>query len=139
MAKKKREKPPGQEHWTWGDIDAGRREFHTRVAGVTFEGRQGLIRRHCRAGMGVELRREPWNLRDRNAVGVWIRRRWLLFFRRRSKLGYVQAHLAPEIADHLNRDWPSEARVREVLGGVEGLDYGVELEIVLHAPDQETP
>src|SRR5271154_1894464 len=45
-------------------------EFFTKVVGVTFEGRQDVVA-GMRSGEVLELRRDPSNVHDANAIGVW--------------------------------------------------------------------
>lgn len=63
------------------------------VAGVTHDGRQTVIRKHCSAGDPAELRREPDNAFDRNAIAVYVRGR---------QIGYVPADVAETIAPGLD-------------------------------------
>ncbi|MBV8344639.1 MAG: DEAD/DEAH box helicase [Candidatus Eremiobacteraeota bacterium] len=65
--------------------------FHTKIAGVSFEGRQDVIA-GLRAGAELELRREPRNPHDPNAIAVAYGNLQLGFFNRR-----IAAHLAPLI------------------------------------------
>ncbi len=65
--------------------------FHTKIAGVSFEGRQDVIA-GLRAGASLELRREPGNPHDSNAIAVHYGNLQLGFFNRRLAL-----HLAPLI------------------------------------------
>ncbi len=65
--------------------------FHTKIAGVSFEGRQDLIA-GLRAGAPLELRRQPDNAYDSNAVAVHYGNLQLGFLNKR-----LAAHLAPLI------------------------------------------
>ncbi|HEY6325295.1 MAG TPA: helicase-related protein, partial [Candidatus Cybelea sp.] len=65
--------------------------FHTKIAGVSFEGRQDVIA-GLRAGAALELRREPHNRHDPNAIAVYYGNLQLGFFNRR-----MAAHVAPLI------------------------------------------
>jgi single-stranded-DNA-specific exonuclease len=65
--------------------------FHTKIAGVSFEGRQDVIA-GLRAGAALELRREPENPHDPNAIAVHYGNLQLGFFNRQ-----LAAHLAPVI------------------------------------------
>ncbi|MCH4563339.1 HIRAN domain-containing protein [Halomonas sp. EGI 63088] len=56
--------------------------FSAIVAGTGFEGRAARIRMFAHPGDAVELRREPDNPYDENAVAVYLRvRRWYTLFR----------------------------------------------------------
>ena len=65
--------------------------FHTKIAGVSFEGRQDIIA-GLRADVVLELRREPDNPHDPNAVAVHYGNLRLGFFNKK-----IAAHLAPLI------------------------------------------
>ncbi len=63
--------------------------FHTKIAGVSFEGRQDVIA-GLRVGAPLELRREPHNPHDSNAIAVHYGNLQLGFFNRK-----MAAHIAP--------------------------------------------
>jgi single-stranded-DNA-specific exonuclease len=63
--------------------------FHTKIAGVSFEGRQDVIA-GLRVGAELELHREPGNPHDPNAIAVHYGNLQLGFFNRK-----MAAHLAP--------------------------------------------
>ncbi len=65
--------------------------FHTKIAGVSFEGRQDVIA-GLRAGAPLELLRQPDNPHDPNAIAVHYGTLQLGFFNRR-----LAAHIAPLI------------------------------------------
>lgn len=65
--------------------------FHTKIAGVSFEGRQDVIA-GLRADAALELRRESENPYDANAIAVYYGHLHLGFFNKR-----LAAHLAPLI------------------------------------------
>jgi type I restriction enzyme M protein len=92
----------------------------TRIAGVTFEGRQeGLAR--LKRGDKVWLRREPDNPYDPNAVHV----------ERRSgrSLGYLPTELAEDLADALDDLGDRHpARVTEVRGGTDERPLGITIQ-----------
>ncbi|MBV9232858.1 MAG: DEAD/DEAH box helicase [Candidatus Eremiobacteraeota bacterium] len=68
-------------------VDAPR--FHTKIAGVSFEGRQDTIA-GLRAGAALDLRRQPENPHDANAIAVHYGNLHLGFLNRQ-----LAAHLAP--------------------------------------------
>src|SRR5580692_2833793 len=77
-------------HDTYATIgDAAR--FHTKLAGVSFEGRQDVIA-GLHAGAPLELRRQADNPHDSNAVAVHYGQLQLGFFNKR-----LAAHIAPLI------------------------------------------
>ena len=67
---------------------SGSRVF-TRVAGVTFDGRQSVIAR-LSIGENILLRREPTNPYDPNAISVECQNGW--------QIGYLNRHLAAMLA-----------------------------------------
>ncbi len=67
--------------------DAAR--FHTKLAGVSFEGRQDVIA-GLKAGAPLELRRQADNPYDSNAIAVYYGQLQLGFFNKR-----LAAHIAP--------------------------------------------
>ncbi len=86
--------------------------FHTKIAGVSFEGRQDVIA-GLRRDAALELRREPGNPHDANAIAVHYGRLQLGFFNRR-----LAAHLAPLIDAGVRYT----ARVASLTGGALGAD-----------------
>lgn len=75
-------------HDTYATIgDAAR--FHTKLAGVSFEGRQDVIA-GLHAGAPLELRRQADNPHDSNAIAVHYGQLQLGFFNKR-----LAAHIAP--------------------------------------------
>jgi single-stranded-DNA-specific exonuclease len=85
--------------------DAAR--FHTKIAGVSFEGRQDVIA-GLRADALLELKREPDNPHDRNAIAVHYGSLQLGFFNRR-----LAAHIAPLIDAGVRY----RARIASLTGG----------------------
>ncbi len=81
--------------------------FHTKIAGVSFEGRQDVIA-GLRAGAALELRREPHNPHDPNAIAVCYGNLQLGFFNRR-----MAAHIAPR----MDAGARYRARIASLTGG----------------------
>ncbi len=81
--------------------------FHTKVVGVTFEGRQDLV-----AGLepGVELAlvRDPDNAYDSNAVRVQLGT---------LQIGFIKKPIAARIAPNIDAGERYRAEVRQVTGG----------------------
>ena len=75
---------PELETETAHDYQSGSR-ICTRVAGVTFDGRQSVIAR-LSIGENILLRREPTNPYDPNAISVECQNGW--------QIGYLNRHLA---------------------------------------------
>jgi len=81
--------------------------FNTKIAGVTFEGRQDLVA-GLRAGEALALVREPYNPHDRNAIAV---RYGTL------GIGYLNRDLARKLAPIFDAGERYTAEVRHVTGG----------------------
>lgn len=97
---------------------ADRAEFYTKVAGVSFENRQEVIRT-LSAGDKVELRREPANAHDPKAVAVYCRE---------GQLGYLKGSLARYLAPAMEQGIEYEAYVTQVTG-YEKNNLGVNLRV----------
>lgn len=80
-----------------------RKEMRLALAGTGFEGRDRFINRFARKGSRLQVRREPNNMHDPNAVGVWLECRafWGLFKDWRH-IGYVRASQAKSLAPLLD-------------------------------------
>jgi hypothetical protein len=73
------------------------------VAGTGFEGRQDIIRSHCKEGALVELRREPQNKHDPEAIGVWMQCSHLMgLIKTWRQIGYIKAARADRLATQLD-------------------------------------
>lgn len=81
--------------------------FNTKVVGVTFEGRQDVVA-SLRTGEPVELRRDPGNAFDPNAIGVWYGS---------LQLGFVRKEIAARIAPNVDDGERYTAEVTAVTGG----------------------
>jgi len=115
-AKPRKPRPPAKPE------PSGPRTLRGRIAGVSYKNddgsdRQAIIRRRCRAGMRLELRPEPKNKHDRNAIAAWISWRSLLIFSGSAQLGYLERDDAAAVAKHLKAGGRARARVVEVMGG----------------------
>ena len=99
--------------------------IHSKVAGVTAKNpdgspRQAYIRVFCKPGMPATLIREPGNPHYKNAVGVWIKARALIFFTRSVQIGYLHPDLAEEIAPYMDGGGKVSCQIAEVTGGSRG-------------------
>jgi hypothetical protein len=99
------------------------REIKTKIAGVTYDdpankglNRQETIRRMVKAGQRLELRREPDNPHDGNAVAVWLQRRVVLM-RMSYHLGYLPGDVARDVARAMDGGAEPDVRVLQVTGG----------------------
>jgi single-stranded-DNA-specific exonuclease len=105
--------------------------FHTKVVGVTFDGRQDLV---ATLGCGDALRveREPRNTHDPNAVAV------LTADGRR--LGYLKRLVAAALAPQMDRGAAYTACVENVTGSPddEGRSLGVNILVALQSEPSST-
>ncbi|MBV8298640.1 MAG: DEAD/DEAH box helicase [Candidatus Eremiobacteraeota bacterium] len=81
--------------------------FNTKVVGVSFEGRQDVVAA-LRPGDALELRRDPENPYDANAIGVWFGT---------LQLGFVKREIAAKIAPNADAGERYTAAVTAVTGG----------------------
>lgn len=91
--------------------------FHTKIAGVSFEGRQDVLA-GLREGAGLELRREPKNEYDPNAVAV---------FYGTLQLGYIKRGIAAHIAPVIDGGERYRARIASLTGGGADKNRGVNI------------
>ncbi|MDR7417556.1 MAG: single-stranded-DNA-specific exonuclease RecJ [Armatimonadota bacterium] len=94
------------------DVDHARPEdvpaFHTKVVGVTFEGRQDLVR-SIKAGQRLRLVRDPSNPRDPYAIKVVTPDG--------GQLGFLRAALAARLAPTIDAGARYEATATALTGG----------------------
>jgi single-stranded-DNA-specific exonuclease len=81
--------------------------FNTKVVGVTFEGRQDVVG-GVREGAALELRRDPGNAYDPNAIGVWFGA---------LQLGFLKREIALRVAPNIDGGERYTAEVTAVTGG----------------------
>jgi len=93
--------------------------FYTKVVGVTFEGRQDVVGGMVE-GSPIELRRQPENPFDPNAIGVWTGR---------LQLGYIRRQIAREIARHMDAGERYSASIGSLTGGGTK-NFGLNISIV---------
>jgi single-stranded-DNA-specific exonuclease len=104
--------------------------FYTKVAGVTFEGRQDLIP-EVRAGQPLRLVREPANPHDPHAVAVVTEDG--------RQLGYLSARLAGRLAPSIDAGTRYAVMASQVTGGGErsyGLNIFIQREDPVAPPDR---
>ena len=100
------------------------------VHGVSYENRKDLIRRFCRAGMPVTLRREPRNPRDIRAIGVWIKGSTLLVFDKDLQIGYIPSAKADRLAPIMDAGGVVAGKVVRITGGTQDRPtFGVDIEV----------
>ena len=100
--------------------------FYTKLAGVTFEGRQLVIRNLNRMGMldpgsTLVLKREPSNPYDPFAVAV--------FASNGQQIGYLPKDCARQASMNMANGVLYHASVGAVTGGDAGNAYGVNIQI----------
>jgi len=115
----------------------------SKVAGVSFpnddgSSRQRIIRKYCRAGKSLEVRLEPDNRYSDDAMGLWVRGRWLLIFPARYQIGHIKNEIATQIREDVIRGCPISVRILNVTGGgwFRKQYYGVNIEIRVGAGDE---
>jgi single-stranded-DNA-specific exonuclease len=96
-----------------------RESFPTKVMGVSFEGRQDLVA-GLAPGQELELRRQPDNPHDANAVAVYFGILHLGFLRKQ-----IAKHLAPLIDGGVRY----RARIEHITGGRVGKNFGVNIRV----------
>ena len=79
-------------------------ERTTIVAGTGFEGRGAIIRRHCKDGASILLKREFKNKHDTNAIAVYLQtsRLFGLLGHSFKKIGYIKANTAASLAKKMD-------------------------------------
>ncbi|MHB8804837.1 MAG: single-stranded-DNA-specific exonuclease RecJ [Coriobacteriia bacterium] len=106
--------------------------FHTKLAGVTFEGRQDVIAR-LEPGMPLRLERQPSNEYDSNACA--------LFDPMGDQVGFLNRRLAAELAPVLDAGVEYDVEVADITGGAKGESFGVNVLVErrggLLGPDEE--
>lgn len=93
-------------------------EFHTRVAGVTYDNRQSHIM-ETQVGERIQLVREAHNHFDRNAIKV--------INAMGHQIGYIPKELAAKMARNMDRGLLYSALIKDVQRASVGGPYGVVL------------
>jgi single-stranded-DNA-specific exonuclease len=91
--------------------------FNTKVAGVSFEGRQDTVAA-LRRGEAVELRRDAANAHDPNAIGVWYGA---------LQIGFLKREIAKRVAPNIDGGERYTAEVTQVTGGIGTRSYGINI------------
>lgn len=103
-----------------------------RLKGVTYPNEDGTSRQENIARMHmnepVELMREPNNIYDSNAI--------LVVDRDGNGLGYIPRDRTRQIASLIDSGVKLEVTVHKVLGGDEGMNYGLVIRLSGHGEDQ---
>jgi len=93
-------------------------EFHTKVVGVTFEGRQRYVRQ-TRVGERVSLVRDRYNPHDRNAIKV--------VNALGNEIGFISRELASQMAPRMDAGTTYTATVTAITGLNPGDNMGVNI------------
>ncbi len=101
--------------------------FHTKLAGVTFEGRQDVLSR-LSPGTPLRLDRQPANEHDPNAVA--------LFDPFGDQVGFFNRRLAAALAPVIDAGQSYDVEVTEVTGGDEGRSLGVNVLVSRRGADE---
>jgi hypothetical protein len=108
--------------------------FFTKIAGVTFEGRQRIISR-CSEGEQLVLRRDPINRFDEGAIKV-LRLNG-------EQLGFIPEHVSrcgdpSGLAFQMDRGSEYSCRIKNLTGGGPGQGIGVNIEIIEKLADTQS-
>jgi single-stranded-DNA-specific exonuclease len=97
--------------------------FHTKLAGVTFEGRQDLIP-GLTPGIELDLERQPANVHDPNAIAVRFGR---------LQIGFIRKEIAVRIAPNIDAGERYRAEVKNLTGGG-AKSFGVNIYVTRERP-----
>ena len=110
--------------------------FNSKVAGVTYKNpdgsdRQEIIKKRCKPGMALMLKRELDNPHGDNATGVWIKTK-SLFSSSEYQLGYLNSSVAKEVVEHIESGRTARAKIANITGGTRSKKTrGVNIELTL--------
>lgn len=106
-------------------------EYHTKLAGVTFEGRQVTIAT-LSGDENVRVRREADNKYDPNAVAVdvMVGQEWL-------PIGYIAKDKNSDVSKALDANNPVAIYISSVTGGGESKSYGVNVHLEYNRAESE--
>lgn len=93
--------------------------LHSKIAGISFEGRQALIQ-GLKAGVGLILQRQPDNAFDKNAIKILTKEG--------EHLGFINRQLAAELAPAMDKGNKYGAFITEITGS-QDKNFGVNIEI----------
>ncbi len=96
-------------------------EFYTKVAGVTFEGRQRYIR-HMQVGERLTLERDRYNPYDSNAIKV--------INARGEQIGFISRDVAAQLAPKMDRGVFCYAVCSAITGDNPGDNLGVNIKVI---------
>ncbi len=110
------------------------------VAGTGFEGRDKIIKAHCKEGAGIKLKREPHNKYDPNAIAVYMEAPVLfgLLGQRFKQIGYVKSNSAESLATKMDSGMKLTAVVASFYAPPDREHPRVSIEIVGTLPPEKT-
>ena len=84
------------------------------IAGTGFEGRDEVIKKHCKNGLKVILGREPNNKYDKNAIAVFIAvpRLFGLLGISKKQIGYIKRSRAKPLSKKIDSGVAVSARIK---------------------------
>lgn len=109
--------PSYQNSYAFQPSSSFNHSFHSKIVGVTFNGRQRFIP-GLRTGEELQVKRESWNPYDKNAIAVYDGRG--------NQLGYISKELASDLAPKMDGGVQYRISVASVTGG-NGYSYGVNI------------
>ena len=101
-----------EEYKNIGDAES----FFTKLAGVSFDGRQGIINK-LKKDTALSLKREAENEHDPNAIRILTKNN--------DDLGFLNKRLAKKLAPLMDAGEQFDCRVSDVTGGDSEKNYGV--------------
>ncbi len=93
--------------------------FRTKIMGVSFEGRQDMVA-GLLPGMELELRRQPHNVYDENALAV----HYGAF-----QIGFLRKEIAKQLAPLIDAGARYSAHIEHVTGGSGGKNFGLNVTV----------
>lgn len=107
----------------------GFKTIKTHVHGVSHGDRQDMIKRFCKSGTIITLKREPNNPYGHEAIGVWVKGK-SFFSSSDVQIGYVASDLAKRLAPIMDAGGKVAGKVLNVTGGTrEKQTRGVNIEL----------
>lgn len=93
-------------------------EFHTKIAGVTFDNEDGqsrrrIIKRRCSVGDMLAVAAQDDNQHDPFAVAIYVVSTWGGF----TQIGYLNRERAPDVHEHLSSGGDVSVKVTDITGG----------------------
>ncbi|MFN2449148.1 MAG: helicase-related protein [Candidatus Baltobacteraceae bacterium] len=93
--------------------------FVTKVMGVSFEGRQNMVA-GLRPRHELELRRQPENPIDANAIALWYGA---------FQIGFLRKQIAKHLAPVMDAGVSYRALIEHVTGGRDGKNFGINIRV----------